>query len=210
MNATYEENLKWIPFGILTLLLIVSTGYWKMEISRQAPLKPVEQVSTADKGKPAMEGKVAPAFTLPALGGGEISLAANKGKFVFLNIWATWCGPCREEMPSMQRLYEKMAGGKFEMIALTIDEDITKVEEFVKEFNLTFPIALDPKQTIALQYKITGVPETYLISPDGVVMHHIIGPGEWDSPGIVSALSQAAGISAPPSSMMQPGEANNL
>lgn len=206
MNSTFEENIKWIPFGILTLILIVMTGYWKMEKSREIPLKPADQVAASDSPRPAMEGKPAPAFTLPLLGGGEISLAGNRGKFVFLNIWATWCGPCREEMPSMQRLYEKMAGGKFEMIALSIDEDISKVEEFVKEFNLTFPIALDPKQTVAVQYKITGVPETYLISPDGVVMHHIIGPGEWDNPGIVSALSRAAGIKEIPAGMTEQSE----
>lgn len=204
MNSTFEENMKWIPFGILTLLLIVMSGYWKMEKSREAPLKPVDQVSAADMPKAAMEGKTAPAFTLPLLSGGVISLAANQGKFVFLNIWATWCAPCREEMPSMQRLYEKLAGGKFEMIALSIDEDISKVEEFVKEFGLTFPIALDPKQAVAAQYKITGVPETYFISPDGVVMHHIIGPGEWDNPNILSALSRAAGITSEAPAGMTP------
>ncbi|VAX19138.1 hypothetical protein MNBD_NITROSPINAE03-1796 [hydrothermal vent metagenome] len=208
MNVTFEENIKWIPFGILTLLLVVSTGYWKIEKSREAPLKPVDQISAEDMPKSAMEGEPAPAFTLPLLGGGNISLADSNGKLVFLNIWATWCLPCREEMPSMQRLYELMGGDKFEMIAISIDKGITEVEEFVKEFGLTFPIAFDPKQTVADQYKITGVPETYLISPDGVVMHHIIGPGEWDNPGIVSALSRAAGLKKAPAGVAEKSESS--
>jgi len=202
MNSAFEENIKWIPFGILSLLLIVTTGFWKIEKSREAPLKRVDQISAADMPKSAMEGKPAPAFTLPALGGGDISLANSSGKLVFLNIWATWCQPCREEMPSMQRLYEQMAGDKFEMIAISIDKGVTEVEEFVKDFGLTFPVALDPKQVVAAKYKITGVPETYLISPDGVVMHHVIGPGQWDDPGIVSALSSAVGIEKAPATSM--------
>ncbi|VAX22801.1 hypothetical protein MNBD_NITROSPINAE04-85 [hydrothermal vent metagenome] len=209
MNATFEENIKWVPFGILTLLLVVSTGYWKIEKSREAPLKPVDQISAEDMPKSAMEGKPAPAFTLPLLGGGEISLAGSSGKLVFLNIWATWCLPCREEMPSMQRLYEQMAGDKFEMIAISIDKGIEEVEAFAKELGLTFPIAFDPKQTVADQYKITGVPETYLISPDGVVMHHIIGPGEWDNPGIVSALSRAVGLKKAPDGVAEKSGPSN-
>ncbi len=209
MNVTFEENIKWIPFGILTLLLVVSTGYWKIEKSREAPLKPVDQVSAEDMPKSAMEGKPAPAFTLPLLGGGNISLADSNGKLVFLNIWATWCLPCREEMPSMQRLYELMGGDKFEMIAISIDKGVAEVEEFAKEFGLTFPIAFDPKQTVAARYKITGVPETYLISPDGVVTHHIIGPGEWDDPGIVAALSRAAGLKKAPAGMAEKSESSN-
>jgi len=195
MNGLMGENIRWAPFGALVLCLVVATGFWKIGKSLEQPLKPFEASTQAKKKpQPVMEGKVAPEFTLPLLTGGNISLADYRGKFVFLNIWATWCAPCREEMPSMQRLHEQMAGKNFAMISISIDDDKSEVEKFVNELGLTFPVALDPAQVVAPKYKITGVPETFLISGDGVVMHHVIGPGEWDNPSILSAFNEAAEI----------------
>lgn len=184
-----EENTKWVPFGALVLVLIVSVGFWKIEQSRKTPLMPYAEY--AAKNPPAtMDGKVAPDFTLPLLRGGEISLADQKGKLLFINIWATWCAPCREEMPSMQKLYEHFKGRDFEMITISIDKGKPEVEAFVKELGLTFPVALDPSEKVSKAYQITGVPETYIIGKDGVIMHHILGPGEWYTPEIITAFER--------------------
>ncbi|MDH5637288.1 MAG: TlpA family protein disulfide reductase [Nitrospinota bacterium] len=185
--------LKWASFAFMALALISVSVFWKIEKSRLEPLKAADKSANKPAGHPGgeapMQGKMAPDFTLPALGGETLRLADYKGKLVFLNIWATWCAPCREEMPSMQRLAEKLAGGNFAMITISIDEKTEDVEKFVKELGLTFPVGMDPAQEVAAQYKITGVPETYIISPDGVVNHHLIGPGDWDEPAIVRAFS---------------------
>ena len=181
--------LKWASFVFMALALLSVTVFWKIEKSRMEPLKAGDKAAAHPGGEAPMQGKIAPDFNLPTLDGGTLRLADYKGKLVFLNIWATWCAPCREEMPSMQRLAEKLAGGDFAMITISIDEKTEEVEKFVKELGLTFPVGMDPAQKVAADYKITGVPETYIISPDGVVTHHLIGPGDWDEPGIVRAFS---------------------
>lgn len=190
-NSGPGDYLKWGSFVFMTFALLSVSVFWKIEKSRLEPLKPASQAEGhgGASAQAPMQGKIAPDFTLPTIDGGTLRLADYKGKLVFLNIWATWCAPCREEMPSMQRLAEKLAGGAFEMITISIDEKPEEVEKFIKELGLTFPVGMDPKQTVAAEYKITGVPETYIISPEGVVTHHLIGPGDWDSPSIVAAFS---------------------
>lgn len=197
MTATASDSIKWIPFGVLVLLTLTTSVFWKIEKSREQPLRPVEEVMAQQPPPSAMEGKPAPLFTLPALDGGTVNLADYRGKMVFLNIWATWCAPCREEMPAMQRLADKLKGVNFAMVTVSIDKKREDVEKFVRELGLTFTVALDPDENVSRMYQITGVPETFLISPDGIVMHHVIGPGEWDNPNIVAAFTRTAGGGAP-------------
>lgn len=191
--------LKWIPLGFLAMALFSYTAFWKIEKSQVVPLKPASEMGAQEgapqggpggqEAPPPMQGKIAPDFSLPTLDGGVLNLKDYKGKLVFLNIWASWCAPCRDEMPSMQALADKLRGGNFAMITISIDKKKEDVEKFVKELGLTFPVALDPEEKVSKEYKITGVPETYIISPEGVVTHHLIGPGKWDDPGIVRAFS---------------------
>lgn len=192
-----EEKHRWLPFYVLTVALVIATGFWKIEKSKMEPLRPMDKQAQkappADNKKasekPLMEGLKAPDFTLPMLDGKEVKLSDYVGKIVFLNIWATWCAPCKEEMPSMQKLYELMRGKDFVMLTVSIDEKQETVEAFMKENNLTLPVALDQLQKVSPQYRITGVPETFLIDKNGMVMHHLIGPGDWMNPEIVSALT---------------------
>jgi thiol-disulfide isomerase/thioredoxin len=138
-----------------------------LNLSNQARLKP---------------GLSAPNFTFPGLDGKMTSLADYKGKVVFLNIWATWCGPCREEMPSMEKLYKELKGGDFEILAISIDALGAKVvAPFVKEYKLSFPVLLNPKGTIQILYGTTGVPESFIIDKEGVLVQKIIGPRDWAS-----------------------------
>jgi len=174
----------------MTLALLITTGFWKIEKNRERPLSSAPHAGAAApaQARSPMEGKQAPDFTLPSLAGGEITLSDYRGKLVFLNIWATWCAPCREEMPSMQKLYKKFADRKFVMLTVSIDENRADIPPFVEELGLTFPIALDTQSRVAQLYGLTGVPETFLISPAGKVLHHIVGPSDWFEPGIVGAF----------------------
>jgi peroxiredoxin len=125
-------------------------------------------------------GDQAPDFTFPDLDGKQVSLKDLRGKIVFLNVWATWCPPCREEMPSMESLYQKFKGHNFEMLAVSIDikgEEV--VRPFVTELGLNFTILLDLKNEITRLYGLTGVPETLVIDQDGVIILKIIGPRNW-------------------------------
>ena len=141
-----------------------------------------ERDSTVKTTKPLQPGIKVPNFVFPDINGKEVSLSNHRGKVVLLNVWATWCPPCRQEMPSMQRLYEKFKGERFEILAVSIDsEGREAVAPFMREMNLTFPALLDPRETIMSLYGITGVPESFIIDKDGILVKKIIGPINWAS-----------------------------
>ncbi len=127
-------------------------------------------------------GFPAPDFTLQDIGGRAHRLADLHGKVVFLNVWATWCPPCREEMPSMERLYRRLLGKDFVMLAVSEDETgATAVVPFVNQMGITFPVLIDPEGLVSQRYGVTGYPETFVIDRDGRVIQHIIGPEDWES-----------------------------
>ena len=136
----------------------------------------------------ATVGKPAPDFDTLDLDGKVWSLSKLKGKVVFINFWATWCSPCREEMPSMQRLYTKLPKDKFEMIALFNNDKKPAVRNFVSQLGLTFPILSDEHNFAGTKYGLTGLPETFIVDKQGVIREKIIGPAKWDSPENVEML----------------------
>jgi peroxiredoxin len=139
----------------------------------------------------ARGGYEAPDFTLPDLQGNAYRLSEVRGKVVFLNLWATWCPPCRMEMPSMEALYRRLRQRGFVMLAVAEDEGgKAAVEPFVRELGLTFPVLLDPEATLAPRYGATGYPETFIINRNGQVVNHTIGPAEWDSEQMVAYFEQ--------------------
>jgi peroxiredoxin len=132
------------------------------------------------KFEPVGAGTEAQDFTLPDLDGKEVSLSDFRGKVVFLNLWATWCKPCEEEMPSMQQLYEDQEGKPFEIVAVSLDSEGPEVvRKFVEKYNLTFVVLHDRKGRIKETYKSTGVPETFIIDQNGVIAEKVWGPRNW-------------------------------
>ena len=130
----------------------------------------------------------APDFSLPDMAGKSQRLSDYRGKVVFLNFWATWCVPCVEEAPEMEKLNARLKDRKFQMLTVAIDTDWKPVNEFYAVHNLTLPVFLDPGQQIARGlYKITGVPETFLIDANGHVVRHTFGE-HWADPRIVSYI----------------------
>jgi thiol-disulfide isomerase/thioredoxin len=131
----------------------------------------------------------APDFVLPDLDGRLHQFANLRDKVVFLNLWATWCPPCRLEMPSMERLHRRLQGRPFVLLAVNEDgDDGNAVLPFVKSLGLTFPILLDQQGRLPPRFGVTGYPETFIIDRTGNVVKHIIGPADWDSEDMVAYL----------------------
>jgi cytochrome c biogenesis protein CcmG, thiol:disulfide interchange protein DsbE len=133
------------------------------------------------KYEPLTVGKVAPDFELPGLDEKLVKLSDYRGKVVFLNFWATWCKPCREEMPSMEVLYKNFEKDGLVVLAVSIDRVTTKkdIPPFVKGMSLTFPVLVDSWGQTDKRYKLMGVPETYIIDQEGVLREKVIGPRDW-------------------------------
>jgi len=124
----------------------------------------------------------APTFALPDLNGHEIKLSDFKGKVVLLNFWATWCTPCREEMPGMQTLWERSREKGFVILAVAADRGSKKqVADFAQELTLTFPILLDPDGKVRNRYEVEMLPMSYLIGRDGRISGRVIGSKAWAS-----------------------------
>jgi cytochrome c biogenesis protein CcmG, thiol:disulfide interchange protein DsbE len=124
----------------------------------------------------------APDFTLLNAGGEKVSLKDFRGKVVFLNFWATWCESCRDEMPSMERLYKDFRGKGLEIVAVNVKEKRQDALAFAKELKLTYPVLLDPEGEAGLLYGAFGLPATYVIDRKGVVLARMFGPADWNSP----------------------------
>jgi thiol-disulfide isomerase/thioredoxin len=130
-------------------------------------------------------------FTLESLDGKTSSLSALKGKFVFLNFWATWCPPCRSEMPAMQALYEKLQAKGFVILAIDLAEEAAVVRDYVKQNKLTFPVLLDKSGEVGGIYGAQSIPTTYLIDRTGNVLGRGIGAQwKWDSPEMVALFEK--------------------
>jgi peroxiredoxin len=129
-------------------------------------------------------GSPAPPFQAVDLRTGRpAAIDDYRGKVVLLNIWATWCPPCRVEMPSMERLHQKLAGTDFRLVAVSVDEeDSTVVNTFVREMGLSFEILHNRDGSIRRLYQTTGVPESFVIDRDGVIVKKVIGAADWDAP----------------------------
>lgn len=137
-------------------------------------------------------GNAALDFNLPSKTG-LVSLDSLKGKVILLNFWATWCPPCREEMPSMEKLHQKMAGrSDFVIIAVNVDkEGWPAVDGFLKRLPVTFPILIDPDGRLAKSYGTELLPESYLIDKKGIIVQKYEGPEDWTTPDILQEVEKA-------------------
>ena len=131
---------------------------------------------------PQMEiGKPAPDFVLQDLSGKSWKLSGQKGKVVFLNYWATWCKPCRDEMPAMVSLDQAMADKPFQMLTIVFNDDHKMSDNFARRLGATFPVLSNPSPELNEAYMTTGAPETFIMDVDGILRHKFIGPHDWNS-----------------------------
>jgi peroxiredoxin len=120
-------------------------------------------------------------FTLPLVGGKDFRLADRRGKVVMINFWATWCLPCLEEMPAMERLWQHHRDQNFVLVAVSMDANPKLVKPFVDRHGLTFPIALDPKLDLGNAYGVRALPSSFIVDRDGYVAALALGPRPWDT-----------------------------
>ena len=124
---------------------------------------------------------MAPDFTLPNAQQQPIALSSLRGKVVLLNFWATWCGPCQEEMPSLEALYGRYKDKDFVVVGVSLDEEgWSAIQDFTKHIPVSFPILLDTQQAISDLYQVYRIPETYLIDPSGKIIDKFVGPQDYD------------------------------
>jgi thiol-disulfide isomerase/thioredoxin len=130
-------------------------------------------------------------FTLDSLDGQKVSLSSNRGKLVFLNFWATWCPPCRSEMPAMEALYRKLKARGFVIVAVDLAEEARVVAEYVKKNKLTFPVLLDTHGEVGGTYSAQSIPTTYIIDREGRILARGIGAQwKWDSPEMIALFEK--------------------
>lgn len=170
---------RWVPIGLLALLSSVIAGFLLLSpdaAPTSASARPAQSLSnltfTDAQGKPA-------------------SLTDFRGKTVLLNVWATWCAPCREEMPALDRLQLAMGSDRFEVVTLSIDRTGNEVvRPFFDEIGVkNLDVYLDPSMSTMATAGILGLPTTLLIDPDGAEVYRWVGPVEWDLPQTINALS---------------------
>jgi len=129
-----------------------------------------------------ISGPAAPDFTLADVHGKKVSLTGFRGKVVILNFWATWCGPCEAEMPSLNNLYQELKSRGLVVIAISVDPTEKSVLSFIAEKKLTFPVVMDKNKEVYFDsYAVVGLPTTFIIDRSGVLLEKIIGEQQWDS-----------------------------
>jgi thiol-disulfide isomerase/thioredoxin len=133
-------------------------------------------------------GGPTPGLELRALDGPGHRLADYRGRVVLVNFWATWCEPCREEMPSMQRLKEKLAGRPFTVLAVNLDEPEARIRKFLSQVPVDFTILLDPGKKAARTWNARILPASFVIGPDGSIRYSAIGELDWGHDPLVSRI----------------------
>ena len=127
-------------------------------------------------------GFKAPAFTVRNLKGQRVQLADHKGKVVILNLWATWCGPCRVEMPGMENLYRRYRSQGLEILAVSLDKGSPeKVRIFADEYRLSFPVLMDSEGEVENLYHTLTIPTTFVIDKKGMIVAEVEGAKHWES-----------------------------
>jgi cytochrome c biogenesis protein CcmG, thiol:disulfide interchange protein DsbE len=138
-------------------------------------------------------GEPAPAYAARTVDGRPVSLAELRGKTVLLNVWATWCHPCRKELPDLERLHRAHAARGLELVGVSVDEagQEAAVRDFAREHGVTYPIWLDPGERVSSTFATIGVPSTFLIGPDGTLLWKHVGPVKADDPELVRLLQRS-------------------
>lgn len=162
----------------VTGLLMTSAGF-------SGPLEPPKGIRHYEIGS-------APGFTITDMDGNSFTLESSRGKWVFLHFWASWCGPCREEMPAIQQLNETFTSDKFEIVLINTAEDEDTIFSFLAEIGIEMNSLMDADGLVTEKYKPRGLPTTILIDPQGKVQYQAIGGREWHKPVYIDFLSALA------------------
>lgn len=157
-----REKRTLIRFGVLLVIfLAVGAAFY---------------TGLTDNAQPVKVGDMAPDFRLESIDGESIRLSDYRGKAVFVNFWATWCDPCKVEMPYMEDAYQAQEGEQFEILAVNIAQSQLEASSFAKRYELSFPIVLDRDRSVVNLYGVGGLPASFFINAEGRVVDHHVGP----------------------------------
>jgi DsbE subfamily thiol:disulfide oxidoreductase len=170
-------------FSFLLLILFVGCSPSEQPEKSQGALG-----VSSSAGQMAGATKLAPDFTLENIAGEVLTLSELRGKVVLVNIWATWCPPCRDELPSMVKFYNAYKAKGVEIVAVSEDTTLAPVLKMVKKIGINFPVVMDKNKGVYASYGATGVPETFLLDKEGVIKYKKIGPFDWTSSGFLRAV----------------------
>lgn len=171
---------KFITATFIASLLI---SYSYCGISAEKTKKTNTETLTRVAGSPA-----APDFNLEDQNGNFVKLSDYKGKVVIVNFWATWCPPCRKEMPSMQRAWEILSKDDIAMLAVNVGEDSDAIFAFTAEYPVDFPLIMDKTSSVTRQWRVRGLPATYIVDPQGKIVYQAIGSREWDAERLIQQI----------------------
>ncbi|MEJ2142651.1 MAG: TlpA disulfide reductase family protein [Gammaproteobacteria bacterium] len=164
--------MKYIYSSIIFSLIVITTA-----------------IAAEKQTLPALEKPIpAPDFNLKGEDGKWYKLSEMKGKVVVMNFWATWCPPCRYEMPALERLWEKVKDKNIIILGINVGEDADTIFEFTGTYPMSFPVPMDIDGKVIEQYPIRGLPTTYVINPQGMVTHRAVGSRNWDEEWMVNKL----------------------
>ncbi|TDY02822.1 TlpA family protein disulfide reductase [Thiohalophilus thiocyanatoxydans] len=161
---------KPFPF-LLTLVLLVTS----------APL-------AAERPPLINDPAPAPSFTLEDMDGKTYKLEDYKGQVVVVNFWASWCPPCREEMPSMERAWKQLQEEDIAMLAINVGEDADTIFTFTADYPVSFPLPMDQDSTVINEWPIQGLPTTFVLDKQGRIVYRVVGGREWDDPELIDML----------------------
>jgi len=175
MNTNPSRRVLLRSLGILVLLGVLGWFLWLRQ-PLAAPTQPISTIPAPEIGHPA------PDFTLPTLDGGEVRLADLRGKPVILNFWATWCPPCRREMPALEVIWQQYNKGDVMVLGVDQGESVAIVSEYVRmNVGVTFPLPLDRRQDVGDLYLVRSLPTTFFIDAEGIIRNiRVGGPMELD------------------------------
>lgn len=185
MSRTFwtPKSRKFIPF----LIILIVTAFL-IERQRGGGSLPAPRIDILPADSRSADGT---AFTLPDLSGRPVPLEDFRGSVVLLNFFATWCGPCREEMPAIETLYRAYADQGLVVVGISSDVQGKRVvEPFVENYGLTFPVLLDAEDTLSKPYRIRGIPTVYLLDRHGRVAGRHVGAADWNGEAARSLIEQ--------------------
>lgn len=178
MRPLIYPNADWLPIRWLLACLLLLTGF-------PLPAQPSEEALSHrfNRIDPAF---MAPDFALEDMDGKRHSIQDYRGKVVLVNFWATWCPPCRREMPALEAVYQKLRDQQFVVLAVNQWEDADHVFAYTGELNVfpTFPILFDPESTVSAEYGVKGLPTSFLIDRQGRVVYRALGGRAFDHPEV--------------------------
>lgn len=162
------------------LIGVVAVTVWVSVLGGVAPVRAAEELAAMDLGPPP-QPLVVPDFTLPLLSGGTMALKDLRGKPIVVHFWTTWCQPCKYELPLLEKFYREHKARGLVVLGITVDASADVVRNYLAERDYTFPVLLDPDYAVADQFRLRGLPGTFIVGRDSFIKARGHGPREWDS-----------------------------